>query len=371
SSVGSPARSTYFQLLLRFGVSRTFAVVKCTVGSKGKEHESRFRRRAKVLPPTEELLEMHRQMVLSREFEETLCEIHAKSPIPELPHASTGQEAVGVGVCFRLRPDDVIIPSVRSHPAFLAKGVPTRTLMAGAFGKATSPSGGRNTSHHMGDMSRGIIAGSAVLTSHLPIAVGVALASKMEGKDYVSVAFFGDGSSNRGEFHESLNLAAILKLPVIFVCENNLHALSIPASYHMSVPNVADRAVAYNIPGVIVDGNDVLAVVDATSEAVARARRGDGPTLMECKTYRWRGHSERDPTDPRPKEEIALWKARCPIARSRRLLIEEVGVEESRVLEVEASAKAEVADAASFAQESPYPVPEDCLTGVYAPAEGE
>jgi acetoin:2,6-dichlorophenolindophenol oxidoreductase subunit alpha len=324
-----------------------------------------------MLPPTEQLLDMFRLMVLAREFEEQMCEVHARTPIAELPHASTGQEAVAVGTCFRLRPDDIIIPSLRSHPALLTRGVSAKALMAGAFGKATSPSGGRNSSHHMGDMSLGVIAGSGVLASHLPVATGVALASKLEEKDYVSLAFFGDGASNRGDFHESLNLAAILKLPVIFVCENNLHALSIPASYHMAVPNVADRAAAYGIPGVIVDGNDVVAVDAATSKAVARARRGDGPTLLECKTYRWRGHSERDPTDPRPREEIAEWKARCPIARLGKLLREDLGVDESAVVALEESARAEAQEAVRFAQESSFPQPEGCLTGVYAPAEGE
>jgi pyruvate dehydrogenase E1 component alpha subunit len=221
----------------------------------------------------------------------------------------------------------------------------------------------------MGDLDLGIIAGSGVVGSHLPLAVGAALASRLQGRDYVAVAFFGDGASNRGDFHESLNFAAILKLPVLFVCENNLHALSIPASYHLSVPNVADRAAAYGIPGVIVDGNDVVAVDQATTEAVSRARKGEGPTLLECKTYRWRAHSERDPTDPRPREEIAHWKERCPITRLRTLL-DGHGVTADRIAAVEETARSEIAEAVRFAEDSPFPKGEDCLTDVFAPAGG-
>jgi TPP-dependent pyruvate/acetoin dehydrogenase alpha subunit len=242
-------------------------------------------------------------------------------------------------------------------------------MMAGAFAKVTGSGRGKNTSHHLGDRKLGVIAGSGIVGGHLALGVGTALAAKLRKQDYVTVVYFGDGATNRGDFHESLNLAAIWKLPVVFVCENNLYAISTPCSLHLPIENVAERGASYGMPGVVVDGNDVLAVYEAAQKAYDRARKGEGPTLLECKTYRWRGHSERDPRDSRPKEEIAAWKERCPIKRFREYLLSKKIASQTELAKIEESVKAEVVDAIKFAEESPYPPAEEALLNAYAPVK--
>ncbi|MEW6266768.1 MAG: thiamine pyrophosphate-dependent dehydrogenase E1 component subunit alpha [Thermodesulfobacteriota bacterium] len=311
-------------------------------------------------------LEIYRLLFLTRFTEERMVEYHHHTPLPELPHVSIGQEAVAIGACYNLRDDDLVIPSLRTRGAFLAKGISSRKLMAGAFAKVTGAARGKNTSHHMGDRQAGIVAGTGVVGGHLPIGVGTALAAKLRKLDYVTVVFFGDGAADRGDFHESLNLAAVWKLPVIFVCENNLYSISTPASFHLPIQNIADRAAAYGMPGAVVDGNDVLAVYEASRKAYTRARKGDGPTLLECKTYRWRPHSERDPRDTRPKEEIEAWKLRCPIKRFREHILSRGIAPEDELDKIVEAVKEEVRDAFTFAQESPYPPAEEALLNVYA-----
>lgn len=313
-----------------------------------------------------DLLEMYRLLLLTRHTEERMVEYHHHTPLPELPHVSIGQEAVAIGTCYGLRQDDQVIPSLRTRGAFLAKGISSRTMMAGAFAKVTGAARGKNTSHHMGDKKAGVIAGSGVVGSHIPIGVGVALAAKLKKRDYVTVVYFGDGAANRGDFHEGLNLAAVLKLPVVFVCENNLYAISTPMSFHMAIKNIADRAAGYGMPGVVVDGNDVLAVYEAAQEAYSLARSGGGPTLLECKTYRWRGHSERDPRDPRPKEEMEEWKKRCPVARMKQYLLAQGVAQESELEDIYEKVRTEVEDAIKFAESSPFPPAEEALLNVYA-----
>ncbi len=316
-------------------------------------------------------LEMYRWLYLTRRTEERMVEYHHHSPLTELPHVSIGQEAISVGACYNLRQDDLILPSLRTRGAFLVKGISSRRMMAGAFAKVTGSGRGKNTSHHLGDRQCGVIAGSGIVGGHIPLGVGTALAAKLHKQDYVSVVFFGDGATNRGDFHESLNMAAIWKLPVVFVCENNMYAISTPVSYHVAVPDIANRAAAYGMPGIVVDGNDVLAVYKEAQAAYERARRGEGPTLLECKTYRWRGHSERDPRDGRPPEEVAAWKEKCPLKKFRDFLLAEQWAVAAELDTIEEDVKTEVEDAIRFAEESPYPPPEEALLHAYSPSEGD
>lgn len=311
-------------------------------------------------------MEMYRLMVLSRITEERMAEYHHQKPLTELPHSGIGQEAIGVGSVLALRPDDQILPSLRTRAAYLAKGVPSRVMMAGAMAKAPTKTRGHTTSHHYGDPELGIIVGTAVVAGHVPLAVGVSLAAKLQHKDYVSVCYYGDGGAERGDVHESMNMAAVFNLGTIFIIENNLYAISTPVWAHAHVKDLACRAAGYGMPGYVVDGNDVIAVYEATKKAVERARKGEGPTLLECKTYRWRGHSERDPRDPRPAEEIAAWKKKCPIKKLEKYIAENNVAAEEELEKIRAAARAEVEDAIKFAEESPYPDPKETLLHVYA-----
>jgi TPP-dependent pyruvate/acetoin dehydrogenase alpha subunit len=314
----------------------------------------------------EDLLELYRWMLLSRITEERMAEYHKHTPLPELPHAGIGQEAIAAGTVYGLSIEDQILPSLRTRGAFIFKGISSRTMMAGAFAKVTGAARGKNTSHHMGDPKVGVVAGSGVVAAHLPIAVGIGLAAKLQKKDYVAVAYFGDGGSNRGDVHESMNMAAVMKLGVVFVCENNGYSISTPLDAHCAVRDIAVRAQGYGMPGVVVDGNDVLAVHAAAQEAYVRARSGEGPTLIECKTYRWLGHSERDPRDLRPAEEIAAWKEKCPLKRFREHLLSNGIADEAILDEIRARVVAEVDDAIAFAEQSPLPPAEEATLHVYA-----
>ena len=313
----------------------------------------------------EDLLKLYRWMLLSRLTEERMTEYHKHSPLPELPHAGIGQEAISAGTVFGLRRDDQILPSLRTRGAFIFKGISSRTMMAGAFAKVTGAARGKNTSHHMGDASCGVVAGSGVVANHLPVAVGIALASKLQKKDYVAVPYFGDGASNRGDVHESMNMAAAMKLPVVFICENNGYAISTPFTAHSAVKNLADRAAGYGMPGVVVDGNDVLAVHEAARTAYDRARKGEGPTFIECKTYRWKNHSERDPRDLRPPEEVEDWKKKCPLLRFEKYLLETKTADQTILDSIRNDVIAEVDDAIAFAESSALPPAGEAALHVY------
>lgn len=315
----------------------------------------------------DDLIKMYRWMVLTRHFDERVCDLQHQRGIPELQHASIGQEAVGVGSCYALRPDDMVLPSLRTRAAFLVKGISPDRVMAAMYGKATGAGRGKQTSHHMGDTELGVIAGSGVVGGSIPVAVGVALACKLQHTDRVTMVYFGDGASNRGDFHEAVNLAAVYQLPIVFVCENNQYALSMAISRHLPVKNVADRGASYGIPGVTVDGNDVVAVYEASQESIRRARAGEGPTLLECKTYRWRGHSERDVNQVyRTREEVEEWKTRCPIKRLQERLFAKGVLNDSLVKEIEQEVARTVERAVEYAEQSPYPAPEEALNNVYA-----
>jgi TPP-dependent pyruvate/acetoin dehydrogenase alpha subunit len=312
-----------------------------------------------------DLISMYRLMVLVREFEMKVCQIYSQKGLPELPHLCVGQEAVGVGSCYGLRKDDYVLPSLRGRSVFLTKGISPSILMAGIYGKATGPSKGKWTAHHMGDLENGIIAGSLLIGSQFPIAVGAGLAFKVKNTDQVCLCYFGDGASNRGDFHEGLNLAAVLKLPVIFICENNLYAIDTPVEKALLIKDIALRAQAYGMPGKTIDGNDVLEVHHTVQEAVKRGRKGGGPTLIECKTYRLRPHCERY-QELRPKEELDYWWRQCPIKRFRASLMDKKLLNEEQDREMGEQIKEEVNQAVRFAEESPYPQPEEIFEDVYA-----
>ena len=319
-----------------------------------------------------DLTQMYRWLVLIRGFEDRVCDLWSKAKIMELPHGSQGQEAIAVGTCYGLRPEDQALPSLRTRGAFFVKGIPTRIQMAGMYAKATGPAGGKATAHHMGDAARGVLVGSGIVGASITVAAGAALAFKLQHKDHLVVTFFGDGAAQRGDFHEGLNFAGVFKLPVIFVLENNGYAEMTPVTKHFVGPDFACRAQGYGFPGVRVDGNDVLAVYDAMQAAVARARAGEGPTLLECVTYRMRGHSENNPVATcRDMAEIEAWRAKDPIARMRATLTQRGVLTPAIVAGIDAEVAAEIEDAIAFAEESPAPKPDELYKDVYAPESAE
>lgn len=309
-------------------------------------------------------------MMLTRAYEDRAQELWSKGLVVESLHGSQGQEAIGVGVCYGLRPDDVVIPSLRTRAAFLVRGVSVRQFLSGMLGKATGAAKGKATAHHMGSKDAGILLGSALVGSSIPVAAGAALAFKMRDEDRVSVCFFGDGATERGDFHEGLNLTGVMKLPAVFVIENNLYAEFTPISKHFAGTSLAARAEGYGFPGVTVDGNDVLAVYDAMSEAVARARAGEGPTLLECMTYRQRGHSSsHPPTEGRDPTEVESWLKRDPILLFKAELAHRGLLGGGALASIDASVAEEIEDAVRFAVDSPLPDPAELYRDVYAPAE--
>ncbi len=314
-------------------------------------------------------VEMYRKMVTIRRFEQRAVEQFHAGNIPGGVHAYIGQEAVAVGVCAALRRDDKIVSTHRGHGHTIAKGAELKRMMAELFGRSNGYCHGKGGSMHIADFSVGMLGANGIVGGGLPIATGAALAGKLERSDRVAVAFFGDGASNEGAFHGSLNLASIWKLPAIYVCENNRWASGVPASYALSVQDVAARAVAYDIPGVTVDGTDVLAVYEVAEQAVQRARAGRGPTLIECKTYRWRSHNEQrgNPPDPRPREEIDLGSQHDPIGSFATRLIEQTVATAATLQQIDQEVEDAVEEAIAFARTSPLPRPEDALLDVFAP----
>jgi TPP-dependent pyruvate/acetoin dehydrogenase alpha subunit len=313
-----------------------------------------------------DLLQMYRWMVLDRKFEERTFELLKLGKLVGFHHPNVGQEAVDVGTCYGLRKDDTIMPTHRGKGKYLLKGVDIKVMMAGMFGRRNGSGKGRGPASHSGDNSIGLLAGTGLIGSGIPISTGAALAMKLKKKDSVALHFFGDGASNRGDFHEALNIAGVLKLPIVYVCDNNCYAMSVPQSCAMAIADVAIRAAGYGFPGVVVDGNDLLAVYEATREAISRARRGEGPTLIECKTYRWMGHSINDPAVYRSAEEVEGWKKKCPVKRFETVLRRKGLLDDAKTGEIDRSVQEEIEEAVRFAEASPLPLPEDTLLGVYA-----
>ena len=308
----------------------------------------------------DDLREMLRRMMRIRYFDEAGVELLEKGQLPGPMHTSIGQEAEVVGACMALRTDDYMTGNHRSHGHPIGKGAKTRPLMAELLGKATGVCRGKGGSMHLADFSVGSLGESGIVGAGMPIAVGAGLSAKLRGSDQVCLSFFGDGAANTGPFHEAHNMAATWKLPVIFFCENNGYAVRSPMSDTTSVTDIAVRAVSYGIPGVIVDGQDALAVYEAVAQAVARARAGEGPTLIEAKTYRYRDHSEMGAVAAqlvpyRTDEEIEAWQSRDPITLFKATLLEREVMTEAGISELEAEVKAEIDDAVQFANESPFP----------------
>lgn len=304
-------------------------------------------------------------MLEIRCFEEKVYDLYGQNLVPGTIHLYAGQEAVAVGVCANLREDDYITSTHRGHGHCIAKGAQLNRVMAEILGKKTGYCKGKGGSMHIADFSSGMLGATAVVGAGLPIAAGAGLSIKLRKTDQVVACFFGDGASNQGTFHEAINMASIWNLPVLFVCENNLYAMGTHQTIVMTIENIADRAAAYGIPGVVADGNDVLAVYEAAHEAVDRARKGEGPTLIECKTYRHKGHSRFDPATYRPKEEVEKWMKRDPIAQFKARLIEMKTLTEEEVNKIEQEVTATVDDAVKFAVESPHPAPEEALENVF------
>jgi len=309
-----------------------------------------------------------RKMFLIRKFEEGAEDSYTRGLIHGTMHLSIGQEASAVASCMALSDDDKITSTHRGHGHCVAKGADLGRMFAEFFGKETGYCRGRGGSMHIADPTKGNLGANGIVGGGLPIAVGAALSAKRLGTGAVTVCFFGDGANNEGAFHEALNMAAIWKLPVVFVCENNKYGMSTSTERSTAVKHIAERAAAYAMPGVTVDGNDFSAVAEAVDAAVARARAGDGPSLVENVTYRWRGHSKSDRNRYRSKEEIADWMARDPIPAFARLLVDHGVLTAADVAGIEAEAEQVIAAAIAFAADSPDPDPADVAQDVHSPA---
>lgn len=311
-------------------------------------------------------LQLYATMRRIRSFELAVVELFARGKIPGFLHTYVGEEAVAAGVCAALRPDDYIISTHRGHGHLIAKGGRLDLMMAELFGRSTGYCKGKGGSMHIAEPDLGMLGANAIVGAGTVIINGAALTAQYLGTDRVAVAFFGDGASNTGAFHEALNLASVWNLPTIFVCENNGYAESTPQRQHQKITDIARRAVAYDIPGVTVDGNDVAAVYNAAVEAVARARADGGPTLLEAKTYRWRGHYEGDPQMYRPRDEVEAWEKKCPIERWRATLLAQ-GVPSAALDEIDEHIRQELEQAVAFAEQSPWPEPADARSDIFTP----
>ncbi|NLY71593.1 MAG: thiamine pyrophosphate-dependent dehydrogenase E1 component subunit alpha [Clostridiales bacterium] len=315
-----------------------------------------------------QLLSFYETMYRMRRFEEEVFEFYKKGLMPGLAHLYLGQEAVATGVCAALREEDYIGSTHRGHGHLVARGARLDKMMAEILGKVDGYSRGKGGSMHIMALDLGILGANGIVGGEIPIATGAAYTAKYLGTDQVAVSFFGESASNEGTFHESINMAAAWDLPIVYVVENNLYGISVDIRDVTKVSDIADRAIGYGIPGVIVDGMDVLAVHQAAEEAVKRARSGNGPTLLECKTYRWQGHHVGDPAEYRerkdPKEK-ETWMERCPLKLFREKMRKE-NITDKEIAKVEEAVEKEVQEAVQFAQDSPYPDVSEAFDHVFA-----
>ena len=314
----------------------------------------------------EQMKDMYVKMRRIRDFESTAAKLFAEGKIPGFVHLYLGEEAIAPAVCECLRDDDFITSTHRGHGHIIAKGGDLNLMMAELFGRETGYCKGKGGSMHIADRDKGILGANGIVGAGHCIACGAGLSAKIRGTDQVCVCFFGDGSTNQGTFHESLNMASIWKLPIIFVCENNHYGISMSQDRHQAIKDVADRGAAYNIPGIAVDGNDPMAVYEAASEAVARARAGKGPTLLECKTYRQHGHFEGDPAIYKPKEEQAAWMEKDPMPRFAKFLVDNGVCTEEEVKAMDDQVAKEIEDSIAFADAQPIPSLESAVVDVYS-----
>ncbi len=316
----------------------------------------------------EQILNLYRKMITIRLFEEKIVDLYARGFIPGLAHLYIGEEAVAAGVCANWRKEDYITSTHRGHGHVIAKGAELKYMMAELFGKKTGYCKGKGGSMHIADIDIGVLGANGIAGGGIPIAVGAALSSKMRKTDQVTVCFFGDGSSNNGVFHEGLNFASAHHLPVVFVCENNLYGISVSQKQHQAIQDISIRAVAYNIPGITINGNDVCAVYEASSKSIQRARVGEGPTLIECKTYRWRGHHEGDPNQGkryRSMDEVKEWMEKCPINRLEEKMLSEKMITKGKMNKIREEIKMEIEKAEEFANQSPFPDTKDIYEDVF------
>ena len=316
--------------------------------------------------PRDKLIEMYRTMVRIRTFEERVAKEFAAGNVPGAAHLYSGEEAVATGACANLRIDDYITSTHRGHGHLIAKGGQTDRMMAEIFGKKTGYNKGKGGSMHIAAPEIGILGASGIVAGLVPIAPGAGLSAKLRGTDQVTICFLGDGTTNSGRFHESVNLSACWDLPVVYVIENNLYGESTRISAVCRLENLSERAKAYGIPGKTVDGMDVLGVYEAVGEAVARARQGKGPSIVECKTYRYHGHFGGDPQTYKPKEEVEAWLKKDPIPRYRKYLLEHKVMTAADMDKIDKEIADEIERAVKFAVDSPYPAPEEALEDVFA-----
>ena len=314
----------------------------------------------------EKLVDMYRTMVRIRTFEQRVAKEFAAGNIPGFAHLYVGEEATATGACANLTPDDYITSTHRGHGHLIAKGGKTALMMAELYGKRTGYCKGKGGSMHIADPNIGILGANGIVGAGIPIAGGAALSAKLRGSDQVAICFFGDGASNTTRFHEGLNMSSAWKLPVVYIIENNGYFISTRTTDVMNITDIAVRAASYSVPGVTVDGNDVIAVYETVGEAVARARRGEGPTLVECKTYRWRGHMEGDPQSYKPKGELEEWMKKDPITRAKKQFVEMGIFTEKDADKIGQEMLEELDKAVKFAEESPFPAPEETLEDVFA-----
>ncbi len=319
-----------------------------------------------VAHQSNQLVAMFSKMCKIRAFEQKADQLFALGKVHGTMHLSIGEEATAVGAIATLRPDDYITSTHRGHGHCIAKGGDLKLMMAEFLGKETGYCRGRGGSMHIADVSSGNLGATGVVGGGIPTACGAALGVKLCGSSQVVLGFFGDGAANLGIFHEAMNLAAIWTLPVVYVCENNQYAMSMSVARAFPTKDIATRACAYAIPSEVVDGNDVLAVYNAVGKATERARAGKGPSLIECKTYRWKGHSKSDQEKYRTREEVTAWKKQDPIARFAAYLIQEGIITEKQSQEIHKEAQALIEEALAFAEGSPEPKVEEIAEGVYA-----
>jgi TPP-dependent pyruvate/acetoin dehydrogenase alpha subunit len=319
-----------------------------------------------TLPPDKTLHDMLYYMKLTRELEFRIeRKLYRQGKIVGGVYVGRGQEAIAIGSCIDTRPDDVVCPSHRDMGAYLIRGMSLRTILAQYMARKTGATRGKDGNMHMGDLSKGLIAFVSMLGDNVPVATGIGLSFKMRGQDRVALCFFGDGATSRGDWHEGINMASVFKAPVIFICNNNQYAYSTPLERQMAVENVADRAAAYGMPGEIVDGNDILAVWGAATRAIQHARAGNGPTLIECKTFRMTGHSAHDDAGYVPPELFEFWEERDPVNRFERFLTDRGLIDKSGLEDLQRRINHEIDEAIQIAEKDPFPEPEDCLKDVY------
>ena len=315
----------------------------------------------------ETLIKLYRQMWLIRYFEEKVDDFFKQGLIYGTTHLCIGQEATAVGTCAVLEAGDKITSTHRGHGHCIAIGSRVDQMMAELFGRTTGYCKGKGGSMHIADVDGGNLGANGIVGGSIPLAVGSALTAQMKKLDYVTVCFFGDGATNEGSFHEALNMAAIWQLPVVFVCENNQYGMSSAVNDMTNIEKLSGRAQAYGFPGVTIDGNDLIEVIQTADEAVKRARSGGGPTLIEMNTYRWKGHSKSDRGKYRTQEEVEEWKKKDPIKRYERVLLKHGLLNETKISSIKQDALKEVEDSVDFAKQGPMPTANDVLTDVYAP----